>query len=179
MEITPDSNNVAGSGLIGLGPAAGSNILSTLNSSAGSPPLDMIFGQNTSTPNFLTILLNRSDDPDEVYCSMYEYSGTPCLNFLFQPFPGDLSVGEVLPGYDSITSQPKLDVSTVSSSSKSGQHWQTLLDSNGVIGPDGNAISISSVVSGASDKSKATVIFDSGFSLPQVPKSVIVFLSLI
>ena len=78
MEITPDSNNVAGTGLIGLGPAAGSNILSTLSSGAGSPPLDMIFGQNKSTPNFLTVLLDRSDDPDQVCRSTYECSGAAC-----------------------------------------------------------------------------------------------------
>ena len=87
MEITPDSNNVAGSGLIGLGPAVGSNILSTLGSDAGSPPLDMIFGQNTSTPNFLTILLDRSDDPDEVYCSTHKYSDDSVLSLRFSAFP--------------------------------------------------------------------------------------------
>jgi len=47
-----------------------------------------------------------------------------------------------------------------------------LLDSNGIIGPDGKTIPVKSSVQGASDSSRATVVFDSGFTLPQVPKSV-------
>jgi hypothetical protein len=138
--------------LIGLGPSSGSNILQTIDSSVGNTPLDNIFLQNTSTPNYLTILLGRADDEN--------------------PFPGDLTVGETLAGYDSITSQPHLPVTTVSLSNAGGQHWQVLLDDNGAIGPDGKAIPFTSQVTGTTTPNQATVVFDSGFSLPQVPKYV-------
>lgn len=54
------------------------------------------------------MLLSRSDDPDEL-------------------FPGDLSVGEVLPGYSAITSQPKLGVTQVPTGDAGNEHWQVLL----------------------------------------------------
>jgi hypothetical protein len=145
LEITPSQDNPEGSGLIGLGPNVGSNILAQILTTAGNPPLDRIFAQNLSTPNFLSILLARSNDPDE-------------------PFPGDLTVGEILSGYEAITTQPKLN--------NTGQHWQVLLDQNGIIGPDGKFITVNSQVEATTDPNRATVVFDSGFSLPQVPKSV-------
>jgi hypothetical protein len=148
--VAPDSNNPAASGLIGLGPSSGSNILQTLNTSSGNPPLDNIFIQDTNTPNYLSILLGRTDDPNNV-------------------FPGDLTVGETLPGYDAVLQQPKLAVSVVSLQNAGGQHWQTLLDQNGAIGADGKPISVTSSVTGTTTPNQATVVFDSGFSLPQVP----------
>jgi len=138
VEITPSSTNPEGSGLIGLGPNTGSNIRGAIDTSAGDPPLDRIFAQNLTTPNYLTILLSRSDDPDD-------------------PFPGDLSVGEPLSGYDAITSQPKIGVTKVSAADISGQHWQVLLDQNGVIGPDGKFIPVNSQVEGTADPNRATV----------------------
>lgn len=51
-------------------------------------------------------------------------------------------------------------MSKLSLSEDAGQHFQTLLDSNGVIGPDGKSIPVTSVVAGATDASKATVVFD-------------------
>jgi hypothetical protein len=149
--ISPDSSNPDGNGLIGLGPSAGSNILQTLDSSVGNTPLDSIFLQNTSTPNYLTILLGRADDQN--------------------PFPGDLTVGEIVPGYESILSQPHLPVTTVSLANAGGQHWQVLLDKDGALGTDGKPIPFTSEVGDSTSRNQATVVFDSGFSLPQVPKS--------
>jgi len=149
--ITPDSNNPDGNGLIGLGPSSGSNILQTLSSSVGNTPLDSIFLQNTTTPNYLTILLGRANDQD--------------------PFPGDLTVGEIIPGYDSVLSQPRLPVTMVSLAEAGGQHWQVLLDKDGALGTDGQPIPFSSDVDGTTSRNQATVVFDSGFTLPQVPKS--------
>ena len=144
------TSNSVGSGLIGLGPNYGSQVHDALNNSTGDAVLDRIFQQNTSTPNYLTILLGRDDDPSD-------------------KFPGDLTIGEILPGYEAITSQTKLNVSQVSINDIGDQHWQTLLDSSGVIGPDGKAIDIETGVSTTSDKKQLTAVFDSGFSLPQVP----------
>lgn len=154
MDVPASSSNTVGSGLIGLGPNYGSQVHDAIGNSTGDAVLDRIFQQNTSTPNYLTILLGRDDDPSD-------------------KFPGDLTVGEILSGYEAITSQPKLNVSQVSISDIGDQHWQTLLDSNGVIGPDGKAIDIDTVVKATSDKSQLTAVFDSGFSLPQVPSCVI------
>ncbi len=60
VQVTPDSDNKKGTGLLGLGPTSGSNIYATLNTSAGYAVLDRIFLQNTSTPNYLTVLLGRT-----------------------------------------------------------------------------------------------------------------------
>ena len=139
-----------GTGLIGLGPNYGSQVHAALGNSTGDAVLDRIFRQNTSTPNYLTILLGRDDDPSD-------------------KFPGDLTVGEILPGYEAITSQPKLNVSQVSINDIGDQHWQTVLDPSGVIGPDGKAINVDTVVDSTSDKTQLTAVFDSGFSFPQVP----------
>ncbi|KII85597.1 hypothetical protein PLICRDRAFT_44924 [Plicaturopsis crispa FD-325 SS-3] len=136
-------------GIIGLGPSTGSEVRHTMNSSAGDPPLDRIFRQNTSTPNFISVLLGRSDDPDD-------------------PFPGDLTIGEIIPGYEDISSQPKLDVATIPG--KTTQHWGIFLDENGITGPDGSVIPITTMVNGT--EKRPTVIIDTGFTFPQVPKSV-------
>lgn len=139
-----------GQGLIGLGPNAGSSIRGALNSGQGNTVIDRIFLQNISTSNFLTILLGRSNDPTD-------------------KFPGDITVGEIVQGYENITSQPKLPVTRVPLSNRAGQHWQTFVDENGFVGPDGNSINAPSIVDGGN---KLTVIMDSGFSLPQVPRAI-------
>jgi hypothetical protein len=71
-------------------------------------PVDNIFLQNTSTPNFISVLLQRSSDPTD-------------------KFPGDMTVGEIIPGFEAIDSQPKISVAQVPSADISGQHWQVLL----------------------------------------------------
>ena len=150
--LDTSGNNPKGEGLIGLGPNSASQIHETLNNPNGDTPLDRIFRQNTSTPNILTIYLGRSDDPTD-------------------PFPGDLTIGVPVTGYENVTTMPKLPVFEASSST--GQHWQTELDQNGVLGPDGQPIQVTSHVKG-DNKNKLNVIFDSGYSLPQVPKYVVI-----
>lgn len=162
MEVPPDSSHPAGQGLIGLGPSEGSVIFETFagaNQEQATTVLDNIFLQNTTTPNFITFSLQRINDPGEV-------------------FSGDLTVGETLTNssanisFANIVNQPKLSVTIVSASNEDNQHFQTLLDADGFIGPDGSSIPITSVVSSTSNKKQATVVIDSGFSLPQVPSSV-------
>ncbi|KZT08350.1 acid protease [Laetiporus sulphureus 93-53] len=92
-----------------------------------------------SPPNILTILLGRSDDTTN-------------------PFPGELTIGRVLEGYENVTAQPKLVV-----------HWQTLLGKDGSVAPGGEIVQVQSVVEGLD---QLVVVFDSGFSLPQVPSTV-------
>ncbi|KAG7088169.1 hypothetical protein E1B28_012190 [Marasmius oreades] len=163
LEVTPDSSNKQGTGLIGLGPHDNSNIYNTLKNDAGVPVLDTIFKQNTSTPNYLTVNLGRLEDPSDV-------------------FNGDLSIGELLPtppsfvsqsiSLDDITSQPKLPVTIVPVRKKGDQHFQLLLDENGLIGPDNQPVPFTSTVSGVKNPKQATAIVDTGFSLTQVPKTV-------
>ncbi|KAK0504256.1 aspartic peptidase domain-containing protein [Armillaria luteobubalina] len=153
LQVTPDSNNKKGTGLLGLGPTSGSNIYATLNTSAGYAVLDRIFLQNTSTPNYLTVLLGRTQDPTDV-------------------FPGDISIGELLDGYSNVASEPKLEVTTVPVRESSDQHFQILLDQNGLLGPDGQPVSITTGVDQTSNSKQATAVVDTGFSMSQVPKSV-------
>ena len=142
-------------------------MFSALGSSAGAAVVDRIFRQNTSTPNFLSVLLGRYDDPTDT-------------------FPGDITVGDILDGYDKITSQPKLDVTqgdfqhawmtdspdffAVSMFQSGSQHWQSLIDEDGILGPDGKPIALTTVVAKTSNGKKLTAVFDTGFSLSQVPK---------
>ncbi|KAK0487696.1 aspartic peptidase domain-containing protein [Armillaria novae-zelandiae] len=153
LQVTPDSENPIGMGIIGLGPTSGSTIYNALNNSVGYPVLDRIFLQNTSTPNYLTVLLGRTQDPSDV-------------------FPGEISIGELLDGYSDVQSEPKLEVTIVPDGNSVYQHFQILLDEDGIIGPDGKPISIITGVNQTSNPRQATAVLDTGFSLSQVPKSV-------
>jgi hypothetical protein len=146
IEVPASSDQKAGSGIIGLGPNSVSSVHAALGSkAAGDAPIDRIFRQNTSSPNFLSVLLGRSDDPDD-------------------QFPGQITVGDVIPGYENISSQTKVGVTL-----SKNQHWQVLLDSNGFLGPDGQSINVTTGVPGTKNKTQLTAVFDTGFSLPQVP----------
>ncbi len=152
VQVNASSAYPAGQGLIGLGPNVGSNVHDALKKQPqGDTVLDRIFRQDQSTPNTLTVLLSRSYDPTEQY-------------------PGEITVSDILPGMQNISDQPKLTVKTVPSSRSGGQHWQVLLDPNGIIAPDGQPIVLSSKVSSTMNSSSLTVMFDTGFSLNQVPK---------
>ncbi|KAF9646038.1 acid protease [Thelephora ganbajun] len=152
LEVTPDKTNPEGLGLIGLGPNKGSNVFNAVGSSAGAAVVDRIFRQNTSTPNFISVLLGRYDDPTDT-------------------FPGDITVGDILQGYEKITSQTKLEVTQVSVLESGAQHWQTLIDENGILGPDGQPIALTTVVAKTANGNRLTAVFDTGFTLTQVPKS--------
>ena len=135
-------------GLIGLGPSNGSNILAALKGPSGNTVLDNIFLLDRTTPNYITILLGRANEP----------GGS---------FPGEITVGELLPGYEAVTSQPQLSVKV-----NANQHWQAHLDEDGIIGPDGKAIAVTSTVIPPSNPRKLVGMFDTGYTLPQVPKYV-------
>ncbi|KAF7298776.1 Peptidase A1 domain-containing protein [Mycena indigotica] len=162
IQVVPDKDHPVGQGLIGLGPSEGSVIHQAFEAAAdehtGHTVLDNIFLQNTATPNYITFLLGRLNDP----------SGS---------FRGDLTVGEVLTvqnntNLSAILDAPKLKVTEVSLANSANQHFQVLLDPLGFIGPDGNPIPVVTQVSSTSNKKQATVIIDTGFSLPQVPAAV-------
>jgi len=139
------------SGLIGLGPGSGSVIKSTIGNSSADPVLDRIFSQNASDSNFITFLLQRNGDPT-------------------QPTPGELTISEIVKGLENVTSQTKVPAEVLETDSLINQHWTIQLDPNGLIGPDGKVIKKSSIV--PHNHGRLYGVLDSGFTLPQVPRSV-------
>ncbi|KAI8993027.1 aspartic peptidase domain-containing protein [Trametes punicea] len=137
-----DSLHPDGQGILGLGPSRLSSVLASLGGPVGDPPLDRLFRQVTSLPSYISILLGRSNDPDST-------------------IPGQLTIGEVLAEYNDVQTKPRLPVERIDWD----QHWTVALDESGIIGPDGHPIA-------ASVGQQLKVIFDSGYTLPQVPKSV-------
>ncbi|KAI0276912.1 aspartic peptidase domain-containing protein [Russula aff. rugulosa BPL654] len=156
VAVTPSSDSPEGYGLIGLGPSTGSVVLGTLDNSAGDPPIDRIFRQDTSVPNFISVLLNRPNDTREAYT-------------------GEMTIGEVLPLFQNISNQPKVPVTVLQSGLSTLQDFSILLDPDGVIGPDGNAIKITSnaTLAPSHDSHQLQVIFDTGTAMPQLPKYVV------
>jgi hypothetical protein len=141
---------------MGLGPNSGSRIYASLNNQPqGESVLDRTFRRYLNPPSwhFLTVLLGRSNDPAELY-------------------PGDITVGEVLQGLESITNQPRVPVTILQTLDSEYQHWQVLLDEDGIIGPDGQPILVKTGVQSTSNPNQLTAIFDTGFSFPQVPSCV-------
>jgi hypothetical protein len=132
-------------GLLGLGFNSGSSIYKKLGkSSSGNTLIQNIFAQGNTANNYVTFLLGRGG------------ASGPTVQ-------GYFSIGETLPGFENITSMPKLDVETVSRLLPSAQqHWQALTDKNdGIIGPDGQPIQVGSIVPKAPD-GEYVAVFDSG-----------------
>jgi hypothetical protein len=145
-------------GILGLGPSQSSIIRANLTASNTSdPPLDRIFQQNLTTPNYITLLLSR--DPSTEGLSTEQTAG-------------QLTIGETISGFEAVMDAPRLPVIADESVH---QHWATLLDSNGIIGPDGQRISTTTTIpnpaAGTSDQ--LHVMFDSGFTVPQLPGYII------
>ena len=161
VEVTSSSDTPPVSGVLGLGPNRGSRIHASLNNqSQGDSVLDRIFQQNVSAPNTLTILLGRSDDPAERYS-------------------GSITVGEYLQGLENVTSQPREPVTVLQPPDTLGQHWQVLLDEDGIIGPDGQPIQVQTAVQGTQNPKQLTAVFDTGFTFSQVPQCVESMFSLV
>ncbi|KAF5369435.1 hypothetical protein D9758_002480 [Tetrapyrgos nigripes] len=158
-EFTQDLEDV--NGIIGLGPSGGSEVVRLLQSSAGDPPLDRIFQSNPSTPNILTFLLSRN--------ATAETSDTAPLS---EQYPAQLTIGTTIPGLETITNAPKLPV--LINQSGEDQHWMTLLDVDGIVA-NGKKISTSTAIrnptNGTTDQ--LHVLFDSGFTFPQLPKTAV------
>ncbi|KAI6151376.1 aspartic peptidase domain-containing protein [Pisolithus thermaeus] len=140
-------------GLIGLGPNSGSAIYKKLGGDTGNNAINRIFEQNpSSTDDYITLMLSRLNDPGS-------------------NITGQFTISELVPGYENVTSMPQLAVEMVYEVTDQDQHWQALTDKNvGVIGPDGQPISVSSIVPKA-PSGQLVAVLDSGFTLPQVPRS--------
>ena len=84
-------------------------------------------------------------------------------------YPGEITVGEVLQGLENITSQPQVPVTVIQAPDAEAQHWQVLLDEDGIIGPNGQPIQVQTGVQSTPNQNQLTAVFDTGFSFPQVP----------
>jgi hypothetical protein len=122
-----------------------------MQSNAGDAPLDKIFKATATLNRYITILLSRKGDP------------TPGTN-------ATLTIGEILPGHESITNQPKVPVVLLDEEDRISQHWTITLDADGIFGPDGNVIKKRSIVK--HNDGKLHAVSDSGFTFTQVPRSV-------
>ncbi|KZT57061.1 acid protease [Calocera cornea HHB12733] len=150
-------------GLVGLGPSVGSEIWVQLQSAisagtfahnAGDSLLDRIFQQDTTTPNFISFTLSRDDNAADA-----QGAGS-----------GTFTVGDVVPGYENITSMPQLDVLSAPNALLAAQHFTIQVD--GATGPNSKSITfprsnVSGVASG-----KLVAVLDSGFTFPQVPAAI-------
>jgi hypothetical protein len=144
-------------GLIGLGPNTGSVIRKNLRkvdkSIKSDAVLDRIFQQNKTSQNFISLLLDRQGDPTDA-------------------FKGQFTISELVPGFENVTTMPKLSVELVEGLVDENQHWQILTDKNvGIIGPDGKPITQKTIVPKA-PSGRLVAVIDSGFTFPQVPRSV-------
>ncbi|KAF4617111.1 hypothetical protein D9613_005969 [Agrocybe pediades] len=149
--FTANIHNQGYDGLLGLGPNQSSVIRKKFKSDSANTFLQRAFSQNKTSDNYITVLLDRKNDPAKQYT-------------------GQLSISEVVPGFEAILDMPQLDVETVNRLLKSDQHWQALTDKNaGVIGPDGSPIQMKSIVPKA-PKGQYVAVVDSGFTFSQVPR---------
>lgn len=141
------------SGLMGLGPNSGSQVLDKIGKHKNADSvLTRVFQQSKASANYITFLLDRKGSN--------------------QGFTGQFTISEVVPQFSNVTSMPKLDVEEVLRVLDSDQHWQALTDKdNGIIGPDGQIIKIESIVPRA-PKGQLVAVMDSGFTFSQVPRDV-------
>ncbi|KAG8872304.1 hypothetical protein FRB97_007779 [Tulasnella sp. 331] len=143
--------------LVGLGPSAmGSTIYSAMGlEDTALPMMQNIFKQDLTTSNYITLLLPRQFDPDS-------------------PTLGEMTVSELVPGQEAIASQTKLPIDYVPADQTLSQvqHWTAATDADGILGSNGQPITIASnttLASPISGNGRIVGVFDSGFSLSQVP----------
>ncbi|KAG1897873.1 aspartic peptidase domain-containing protein [Suillus fuscotomentosus] len=153
--VSSFSTNIHSEGydsLIGLGPNSGSSIYKKLDGNSGNNPINSILEQ-TSSNDYITMMLSRKGDPGSNITDQF-------------------TIGELIPGFENITSMPHLSIEKVYRVTDADQHWQIVTDkNNGIIGPDGQPIKYSSIAPKAPDGTIVGVL-DSGFTLPQVPRTV-------
>jgi hypothetical protein len=127
-----------------------------LNETAADMAVTRIFQQNSTIPRYLTIRLGRESNPDNI-----------------TGLGGELTIGEIISGYENIQNQPK---NPVPIALNGDQHWSVHLDEDGIIGPDGNSIPLTTTINSTTDKRVLTSIFDTGFTYSQVPGCVILYI---
>jgi hypothetical protein len=154
------SQDLGANGLIGLSPDAVSNVFEVsgadVHDNVGDTPLASILKTNSSVPHILTFTLGRDNIAS------------------VDPPQGILTIGEIAPGMEAISAQPKLNI--VSEVNSVVGHvplpWAVLLDRDGVK-VNGKTVTLpKSAIKNTTTPDQLLVIMDTGFSFPQVPKSV-------
>ncbi|KAG8868512.1 hypothetical protein FRB97_002319 [Tulasnella sp. 331] len=144
--------------LLGLGPGVnGSTIYTTINTFlddniTGLPVMQNIFGQNMTSENYISFLLPRAFDTES-------------------PTSGEMTISELIPGREAIADQKKLPL-TYLDTTDPDLHWNTVMDLDGIIGPDGNPIIIetqTTLPSPVTGNGRLVGVFDTGFTFAQVP----------
>jgi hypothetical protein len=136
-------------GLIGLVFDSTSVVRIKVGNDSGDTPLSRIFQLNKTTQNFVSLQLNRANDPTDT-------------------ITGQITISELVSGYENVTTQTKLWLKDAFMDS-GNQHWAVVTDSDGVIGPDGSSIARESIVRHISG-GKMVAVLDSGFTFSQVPR---------
>src|ERR1700761_3789613 len=140
------------SGIIGLGPPKSSTLLSLIGDSTGDPFISNVFAQNSSIPNFISFILQRSES----------ISQAPTAKF---------TIGEYITGQEAIADQPKNAVQLLPASSNSSrQHWSIQIDD--IRGPDNQSIPFQSTIPHPNINNKPVAVLDSGNSFSQVPSAI-------
>jgi hypothetical protein len=129
-------------GILGMALFSESTIEGNMNLNASAAPfLDNVFASDKTTPNFISFLLQRNNDPDSNVTA-------------------ELTIGEVISGYENVTAMPQNQVVNATTG-----HWQLAID--GVFFPDGTQINFPIKAIGAP---KATGVLDTGAPTCSVPK---------
>ncbi|TBU56368.1 aspartic peptidase domain-containing protein [Dichomitus squalens] len=137
-----DTLHPDGQGILGIGPTSLSSIAAAIPAPAGNPVIDNLIALQGSGSEYVTTLISRPNNDSDVISTQ-------------------LTVGEVLSDYEDVHVANRLDVS------KSGwdSHWMVALDDGGIVSPDGKMVK-------ASEGTQLKVVFDSGYTMAQVPSDV-------
>ena len=148
-------------GILGLSFDLGSTVfIETLeafgiNNTQGLSFLSRVFAQNPKAPNMFTVLLGRSYDEDG-------------------PEEGAFTIGEYVPGFDSIASQTKLfrtPAQTVNITDT--PRWSVLLDGMTV---NGEKFQFNKSVVAEAGPGQQVVVLDTGFTFSQIPPAAVDFI---
>lgn len=138
------------SGLLGLGFDATNSIINekfeqTFGNATtlGRSSIANIFYQNMTLPNFFTLLLGRTDDPDDERAGVF-------------------TISEYISEFSAVGDTPKLTSQTIA-------HWSVLVDGVKV---GSQTLPLSSSVATVA-QGKAIAVLDSGFSLPPIPSALV------
>ncbi|KAG0697806.1 aspartic peptidase domain-containing protein [Suillus ampliporus] len=132
-------------GILGLGFISLSGIAKKVNNKAARPIMASIFEQNSSTPNFLALALERTNDQENT-------SG------------GAITIGEYDPRFKDISGATRYPLAPSTSS-----RWTIALSGMQV---NGHSVTLKSVVKGAK-KGTAISLIDSGTSLAYIPSNAV------
>ncbi|EJT97813.1 acid protease [Dacryopinax primogenitus] len=158
-------------GVMGLGPSINSVLFVTAQSHQGNITGDVdgdipagpndghafverIFQENTSTPNFVSFALGREAIPGV-------NSSAASTTF---------TIGEIMPGMESVSLMPQLPVISVPTALQGNQHFDVVLDG---ISVNGALIPFPPSVVSAAPQGKLVAVVDTGNTFTSLPSSIV------